>query len=97
MATAIATPMIKRYWYWMLMPTRRNWPLIIGWAVRCVVGDHRIVAMPVRITIRPKVTITGRSADAPWSRRMSTRSTNAPLMDAPSIRTMTRAASTGTW
>jgi len=31
------------------MPTSRNWPLIMGSTVRWVVGDHTIVAMPVRI------------------------------------------------
>ena len=93
----MATPMMSTYWYWMLMPTRRNWPLICGLTVRCTVGDQTTVAMPVRITIRPRVTMTGRSAEAPWSRRMSTRSTNAPEIDAPRIRTISRAAQVGWW
>ena len=41
--------------------------------------------------------MTGRSAEAPCSRRMRTRSTNAPAIEAPRIRTMSRAASVGWW
>ena len=41
--------------------------------------------------------MTGRSAEAPCSRRISTRSTNAPAIDAPRIRTISRATSVGWW
>ena len=67
--------------------------MLLTW--RSVVGLHTIVATPVRMTISPSVTITGRSEEAPWSRRISTRSTSAPEMEAPMTRMISRARSTG--
>ena len=94
MATATATPMINTSWYWMLMPNRPNCPETIEFTVRWVLGFQMIAASPVRITIRPRVTITGRSAEAPWSRRIRPRSTTAPARGAPTRSTITRARTT---
>ena len=89
--------MISTSWYWMLIPTSRNCPLTML-PTRCwVLGFQMTVANPVRITSRPRVTITGRSAEAPWSRRMSTRSTRAPEMEAPTTRMRASATRMGTW
>ena len=88
--------MISTSWYWMLMPARRNWPDTMVLTCRSVVGLQTSVATPVRMTIRPRVTMTGRSEDAPWSRRISTRSTSAPAMEAPMTRMITRERRTGT-
>ena len=97
MATATATPMISTSWYWMLIPTRRNCPLIML-PTRCwVLGLQVMAANPVRMTSRPSVTMTGRSAEAPWSRRISTRSTSAPEIDAPRTRMMSNATRMLTW
>ena len=90
MATAMATPMIRTSWYWMLIPTSRNWPLTMLPTWCWVVGLQMTVATPVRMTSRPRVTMTGRSAEAPWSRRMSTRSTRAPAIEAPTTRMMSQ-------
>ena len=88
--------MIRTSWYWMLIPTRRNWPDTMLFTWRSVVGLQVMVATPVRMTNRPSVTMTGRSAEAPCRRRMSTRSTSAPAMDAPTTRMITRDNRTGT-
>ena len=83
MATAMATPMFSTSWYWMLMPARPNWPETMLPTERSVPGFQIWVASPVRMTMSPSVTRTGRSAEAPCRRRMSTRSTRAPAMVAP--------------
>ncbi len=94
-ATAAATPMSSTSWYWMLMPAKLNWPEIMLDTERSVPGFQISVARPVRMTMRPRVTSTGRSAEAPWSRRMKTRSTMPPAKVAPSTSTMSKATSTG--
>ena len=97
MATARATPMMRTSWYWMLIPTNRNWPDTMLLTCRSVVGLHTMVATPVRITISPRVTMTGRSEEAPCRRRIRTRSTRAPAIEAPTTRTIRSDSSTGTW
>ena len=89
--------MISTSWYWMLIPTSLNWPFTMFPTWRWVLGLQVTVAKPVRMTSRPSVTMTGRSAEAPWSLRISTRSTSAPEMDAPTTRMTARATRMGTW
>ena len=78
-------------------PNRGNVPLTSGFTARETVGLQIRMAAPIRINSRPRVTMIGRSADAPYMRRMNTRSTKAPSTGAPTSRMITNDRATGTW
>ena len=52
---------------------------------------------PMRMTSRPRVTMIGRSVEAPCSWRMTAHSTSAPSNGAPTTSTITSPTTSGTW